>query len=97
MPFPAGLTLTIAEAGKRRELVQGEYNLRREETHAAARALGARALRDVSPPELDGRSDLSALLRRRASRVIGENERVWCTVRLLEVGDGIGFGKLMSE
>jgi len=60
-------------------------------------ALGARALRDVSSAELDHRSDLSALLRRRASHVIGENERVWRAVKVLENGDGIGFGKLMNE
>ena len=71
--------------------------LRREETHAAARALGVRALRDVSSAELDHRNNLSALLRRRASHVIGENERVWRAPKLLEAGDGIGFGKLMNE
>jgi galactokinase len=79
------------------ELAEGEYNLRREETHTAARAFGARALRDVSSAELDRRSDLSALLCRRASHVIGENERVWLALKLLEAGDGIGFGKLMNE
>jgi galactokinase len=97
VPFPAELALMIAESGKKRELAQGEYNLRTEETHAAARALGARALRDVSSAELDRRNDLSALLRRRASHVIGENERVWRALKLLEAGDGIGFGKLMNE
>jgi galactokinase len=97
VPFPAELALIIAESGKRRELAKGEYNLRREETHAAARALGTRALRDISSSELDRCSDLSALLRRRASHVIGENERVWRAVTLLEAGDGIGFGKLMNE
>jgi galactokinase len=97
VPFPAELALVIAQSGKKRELAQGEYNLRREQTHAAARALGARALRDVSSAELDRRSDLSALLHRRASHVIGENERVWRALKLLEAGDGIGFGKLMSE
>jgi galactokinase len=97
VPFPAELALIIAESGKKRELAQGEYNLRVEETYAAARAFGARALRDVSLVELDRRSDLSALLRRRASHVIGENERVWHALKLLEAGDGIGFGKLMNE
>ena len=97
MPFPAELALLITESGKKHELVQGEYNLRRKDTQAAARALGARALRDVSLAELDRRSDLSALLRRRAAHVIGENERVWRGLKLLEARDGIGFGKLMNE
>ncbi len=30
VPFPAELTLVIAQSGKKRELAQGEYNLRRE-------------------------------------------------------------------
>jgi galactokinase len=97
LPFPAELALIIAESGKKREVAQGEYNLRVEETHAAARALGARALRDVSATELDRRSDLSAVLRRRASHIIGENGRVWRALQLLEAGDGIGFGRLMNE
>ncbi len=97
VPFPAELALIIAESSKKRELAQSEYNLRVEETHAAARAFGVRALRDVSSAELDRRSDLSALLRRRASHVICENERVWRAVKLLETGDGVGFGKLMNE
>jgi galactokinase len=65
VPFPAELALIIAESGKKRELAEGKYNLRVEETHAAARAFGARTLRDVSSADLDRRSDLSALLRRR--------------------------------
>src|SRR5262249_10885862 len=96
VPLPTELALVIAESGKKRELAQSQYNSRREETHAAARALGVLALRDVSSAELDRRSDLSALLSRRALHVIGENERVWRALKLLEAGDGIGFGKLMN-
>ncbi len=29
--------------------------------------------------------------------MVGENERVWWAVKLLEAGDGIGLGKLMNE
>ncbi len=97
VPFPAELALVIAESSEKRELVQGEYNLRREETHAAARVLGVRALRDVSSAVLDRRRDLLPLLRRRASHVVGENGRVRRALKLLETGDGIGFGKLMNE
>ena len=45
VPFPAELALMIAESGKKRELAQGEYNVRREETHAAARTRRPRAAR----------------------------------------------------
>jgi galactokinase len=97
LPFPLGLALIVAESGKTRMLASGEYNLRREETSAAARALGVPALRDVTSADLARRSDLPDLVRRRAAHVVGENERVWRAVKLLEVGDGIGFGKLMNE
>ncbi|HET7227545.1 MAG TPA: galactokinase [Chthoniobacterales bacterium] len=97
VPFPSGLALIVAESGKERALASGEYNLRREETHAAARALGVPALRDVTSADLDRRSDLPDLIRRRAAHVVGENERVWRAVKLLEAGDGIGFGRLMNE
>jgi galactokinase len=97
VPFPAELALVIAESSKKRELVQVEYNLRRRETHAAAHALGVRALRDVNSAVVDRRRDLSPLLRRRASHVIGENKRVRRALKLLEAGDGVGFGKLMNE
>jgi len=95
--FPPGLALIVAESGKERALASGEYNLRREETHAAARALGVPALRDVTSVELARRGDLPDLVRRRAAHVVGENERVWRAVKLLEAGDGIGFGRLMTE
>jgi galactokinase len=97
VPFPPGLALVVAESGKKRALASGEYNLRREETHAAARALGVSALRDVTSADLARRSDLPDLVRHRAAHVVGENERVWRAVKLLETGDGIGLGKLMNE
>jgi galactokinase len=96
IPFPKGLALIIAESGKKRELASGEYNARREETSAAAAAFGVRALRDVTSTQLAARPDLPDLLRRRAAHIVGENERVWRAVGLLEAGDGLGFGALMN-
>lgn len=96
IPFPPGLALIIAESGKKRELAQGLYNQRREETRAAAEALGLVALRDISPGELS-RRDLPPLLRRRAAHIVGENERVQRALVLLAQNDGPGFGQLMNE
>jgi galactokinase len=96
IPFPSGLSLVIAESGAKRNLGASEYDLRREQTHAAARALGVSALRDVTSAELARRSDLPDLLRRRAAHVVGENQRVWQGVELLECGDAAGFGRLMN-
>ena len=76
VPFPASLALIVAESGKNRELASGDYNLRRTETQAAARAFGVRALRDLTSAQIYGRLDIPELLRRRALHIVEENERV---------------------
>jgi galactokinase len=96
VPFPASLALIVAESGKKRQLASGDYNLRRTETQAAARAFGVRALRDLTSAQIYGRPDIPELLRRRALHIVEENERVWRAVELLEAEDGHGFGKLMN-
>ena len=96
VPFPASLALIVVESGKKRELVSGDYNLRRTETQAAARAFGVRALRDLTSAQIYRRLDIPELLRRRALHIVEENERVWRAVELLEAEDGRGFGKLMN-
>lgn len=96
IPFPQELVLIIAESGKKRELASGDYNARREETRAAADALGVRALRDVTSEKLKQHLDLPDLLRRRATHIIEENERVWSAVDLLLAGDGPKFGALLN-
>jgi galactokinase len=97
VPFPNDLALIVAQTGVPRELATGKYNERREETRAAAQRLGLRALRDISLSQLEAHPDLPPLLRRRAAHVVGENERVWRALELLERGDGAGFGRLMNE
>jgi galactokinase len=97
VPFPASLALIVAESGKNRELASGDYNLRRTETQAAARAFGVRALRDLTSAQIYGRLDIPELLRRRALHIVEENERVWRADELLESEDGRGFGKLMND
>ncbi len=95
--FPAGLALVIADSGKRRELTSGVYNRRREETHAAARALGVPALRDMTLHDLEARSDLPELLRRRARHIVSENERVLRALDFLAAGNSEAFGQLLNE
>src|SRR4051794_25048037 len=97
IPFPPDLALIIAESGKKRELAAGKYNERREETSAAASALGVKALRDVSSQDVTLSAALNPVLRRRALHITGENERVFRAADLLDLGDGAGFGRLMNE
>ena len=97
IPFPSDLALIIAQSGKQRELSGEKYNLRREQTAAAAGALGVSVLRDVTLADLDKRSDLDPLLSRRARHIIGENERVQQAIELLSAGDAADFGRLLNE
>jgi galactokinase len=96
VPFSRSHALIVTDSGKRRALIQGDYNRRREETRAAAEALQVRALRDVSSAELARRADIPDLLRRRARHIVEENERVWRARDLLQTGDVGGFGALMN-
>ena len=96
VPFPSSLALITADSGKSRELASGEYNARRIETQKAAQAFGVRSLRDLKSAQINEAYDIPDLLRPRARHVVEENERVWRAVKLLEAGDGYGFGELMN-
>ena len=96
VPFPAAVALVIGESGVKRQLADGRYNSRREETFAAARALGVRTLRDATVEQLST-SDLDDVIRRRALHVVCENERVGRAVEFLERGRVQSVGALMYE
>ena len=97
IPFPFDLAFIIAQSGKQRELSQCDYNLRREQTAAAAHALGVRALREVSSHDLGKRADLDPLLSRRARHIVSENERVEQAVQALRTKDATMVGQLMNQ
>ncbi|HEY0370049.1 MAG TPA: galactokinase [Chthoniobacterales bacterium] len=95
--FPKGYSLVIAESGVKHSLIGSLYNTRREETAAAAEALGAETLRDVSPDHLEiTRESVDEILWRRAAHVVGENDRVWRAVNALESQDVATLGQLMN-
>lgn len=96
IPLPASTGLLVFHTGVEHRLVGGEYNERREQCFAAARALNVAALRDVSVEQLEAaRPRLDDLVYRRAAHVVGENTRVFAGIDLLRKGDGAGFGALM--
>lgn len=98
LPFPADVALIIADSGKKHSLVHGEYNARREECAAAARALGVDRLRDVSTAQLEeSRSKLDPVVYRRAAHVIGETERVACAAECIGARDMPALGALMND
>jgi galactokinase len=97
VPFPAGFALVIADSGAKHNLLQSQYNTRRDECAAAAEALGAQSLREVTPERLDAaRDSLDPILHRRAAHIVRENDRVWRAVTALENGDAPAIGALMN-
>ncbi len=95
--FPANFALVIADSGKKHNLLQSQYNTRREECAAAVKALGAASLREISPEQLDrSRATLDPVLFRRAAHIVGENSRVWQAVEALRTSDAEAIGALMN-
>lgn len=95
VPLPDGLAVMIVHSGIERGLVDGEYNLRRQQCEAAARHFGVAALRDLAAlPEPDG---LDQVAYARARHVIGENARTLAAAAALRTGDLGQLGLLMAE
>jgi len=102
-PFAAKqAAIVVIDSGVKRGLVSSEYNLRRSQCEAAVRELQKslpqiRALRDVSPADLDLVEKLPPDLCKRARHVVTENQRVLDAVRYLSAGDLEAFGRLMNQ
>jgi galactokinase len=103
LPLPPDVSLVISNTMVKHELAGGEYNKRRAECEAGVRRLAqalphVRALRDVSPAELEqeGR-DLPEVVYRRCRHVVSENARVVEAAGALDRGDVAAFGRLMGE
>jgi galactokinase len=77
VPIPEHLRIVAVDSGTERTLAASAYNARVAECAAAARALGATSLRDVSAEQLGTREHLlQPLLFRRARHVVSEIGRV---------------------
>ncbi|MCX8039669.1 MAG: galactokinase [Planctomycetota bacterium] len=99
-PLPPGVSVVIADTGKRRGLVDSAYNERRAQCEAGAKALGVLYLRDVTMHGLwqavrVGRLD--AVARRRSEHVVAENGRTLAAFACLKAGDAVAFGELMDQ
>lgn len=95
--FPSDLSLVIADSGVKHSLLQSNYNQRREECAAAAKALGISSLRAITLDQLEqARGSIDQVLFRRALHVVGENDRVWRALDCLQRGDAASFGALMN-
>src|SRR3984893_9053117 len=84
--------------GKRRQLVESEYGKRREQCEEAARILGVKALRDVTPEQLAAQVDkMPEIISRRASHVVNEDVRTLAAVEALRRNDLKTLGRLLNE
>jgi galactokinase len=96
IPIPHGSQFVIANSKVKHALVSGEYNERRESCEAAAKTLGVKALRDVTPEILEKNSSkLTPQALKRARHVVGEIDRVQRAEVALQKQDLVTFGKLM--
>ncbi len=102
VPLPQGTIIVIADSGIRRSLHNSAYNERRASCELALKICathlpGICALRDVSSLEYQKiRKEIPLPADKRAQHVIDECERVDQAIPLLQTGDAIGFGKLMT-
>lgn len=99
VPLPADkLSVVVMDTGKPRQLVDSEYNLRRQQCEKAAEILGVRALRDADMEMLmDHQEDMDEVVFRRARHVICENERVFEAAQALREGDFERVGRVLNE
>jgi galactokinase len=96
LPLSGHVSFVLAQSGVKHALVAGEYNERRSDCEAAARALGVKALRDATTAQLlDRRCEMPERIYQRARHITGENERVLAGSAALEAGDLQKFGALM--
>lgn len=103
LPVPDVVSLVICNTMIRHELSKGEYNTRRQECSEAVRLLssvlpGIRALRDVTPQDLQRHAGLlPPVILQRVRHVVGEDARVQDAAAALQRLDFHKFGSLMNE
>jgi len=98
--LPKGVSVVIADTGKRRGLVDSEYNQRRQQCEAGAKALGVSHLRDVTLHGLwhaSVKARIDQQTRRRCEHVVAENGRTQAAFACLQAGDAPSFGQLMDQ
>ncbi len=103
IPLPSDVRVVVCNSMVRHSVAAGEYNARRADCEAAARAMATRtphvrALRDVTAADLEQHRDvLTPGQLRRARHVISENARVLAMAPALPRGDFNTIGRVMHE
>jgi galactokinase len=90
------VALLVINTNVKHELSGGEYAERRAQCETAAKNLGVKSLRDVTPEQLEkGKSKLSDIVYRRARHVIGEIERTVHAAEGIRASNWPAVGNLM--
>ena len=103
VPMPPGYSIVVANTMVKHNLVESDYNKRRESCERARDVIRqvcpqVKMLRDVDRKMLEScRDKMDAVDYRRALHVVGEDERVMRGVAFLEKGDIRSFGELLFE
>lgn len=96
--MPEEMVVMIINSNKKRGLVDSEYNTRREQCEAAAKAFSVTALRDLSLEQLQqGVDRIDPVTFKRARHVITENERTLQAAQALQKNDLKRMAQLMKE
>lgn len=74
--WPADITLMVCDTGEPRQLVDSEFNLRRAQCSAVAKAADKESLRDVSQADVDRLRGKMPIEAKRADHVLSEINRV---------------------
>jgi len=103
IPLDPGFSVVVVNTMVKRELASSAYNERRRQCEEGVNILGrslpgVRALRDVSPGDLDEfEHELPHVVAKRCRHVVSENARVLEAVGAMRAGDVDRFGELMYE
>ena len=97
VPMPAGASFWIFNTHTKHALVDGLYSARHRECMAAAAALGAKLLVEVSVEKLRAaEAAVEPVAFKRARHVVEEIARVDATVKALSAGDIAAVGALLT-
>ena len=103
LPLQPGYVFVVINSMKKHNLVDSDYNIRRENCESAAAKLAAvypqvKTLRDVTPNMLEDAADkLSFMELSRARHVVNECFRVKQAAEILRAGDMEKFGQLLYD
>ena len=97
IPLPKEAAVLILDTMTRHDHTDSGYNERRQSCERAAHFFGVTHLRDLSMDQFAARaSDLDDVGMRRTRHVLCENERVLASVKAMQAGDAVAFGRLMN-